>query len=60
MNLHDACWKNSFPNSADVSIIGYGCGMSQYPQFYDQYLEKYQVLISPYLGIFEGDPGKKS
>ena len=31
-------------NSADVSMIGYGCGVSQYSQFYDQDSYKYQVL----------------
>ena len=26
--------------------------MSQYPKFYDKYLENYQVLPRPYLGTF--------
>ena len=37
--------------SADASILGNGCGVSQYPQFYDQHLEKYQLLPRPYLGV---------
>ena len=41
-------------------MLGYGCGVSQYPQFYDQYLDKHQVLLRPYLGKFEGYPGEKS
>ena len=32
-NVHDTGWKISYHNSADVSMIGYGCGVSQYPQF---------------------------
>ena len=27
-------WKNSSFTSADVDILGHGCGVSQYPQFY--------------------------
>ena len=38
--------------SADVSMIGYGCGVSQYSQFYDRYEDKYQVLPRPYRGLF--------
>ena len=40
-------------------MLGYGCGMSQYPQFYYQDLDKYQVLTRPYWGSFEGYLGKK-
>ena len=45
--------------SADVYMLGYGCGMSQYPQFYYQDLDRYQVLTRPYWGSFEGYLGKK-
>ena len=31
--LHDTGWKNSYFPSADVSMIGYGCGVSPYPHF---------------------------
>ena len=37
----------------------YGCGVSQYLQFYDQDLEKYQVLPRPYWGYLEVYPGEK-
>ena len=30
--LHDAGSENSYLTSADFSIIGHGCGVSQYPQ----------------------------
>ena len=58
-NLHDDGWKNIFSNSAGVSMLGYGCGVSQYPQFYDKELYRYQVLPRPYRGSFEGLPGYK-
>ena len=31
--LHDTGRNNSYFTSADVSMLGYGCGVSQYPQF---------------------------
>ena len=43
---------------ADVSILGYECGVSKYPQFYYWYLENYQVLPRPYL-VFQGDNGEE-
>ena len=57
--MHDAGWKNIF-TSADVSMLGYGCGVSQYLQFYDQNLDEYQVLPCPHMESFESYPGKKS
>ena len=51
-------WKNSF-TSADIAILGYRCGVSQYPQCYDKQLEKYQLLPRPYLVSFEGDNQNK-
>ena len=44
--------------SAYVDMFGHGCGVSRYPQFYDQHLEKYQLLPRPYLGSFGGDNGE--
>ena len=54
--FHDTGWKTSYHNSADVSMLGYGFGVSQYPQFYDKELDMYQVLPRPYRGSFEGLP----
>ena len=48
MKLNCAGWKNSSFTSADVSMLGYGWGVSHYPQFYDPDLYKYQVLPRPY------------
>ena len=57
--LHDAGWKNGYFTSSDASMLGYGCGVSQYPQFYVKYLDMYQVLPHPYIGSFYGFPGDK-
>ena len=54
--LHDAGWKNSYFTSADVSILGYGCVVSQYPQFYYQDKDNYQLLPRPYRESFYGYP----
>ena len=40
-------------------MLGCGCGVSQYPQFYDKDLDMYQVLPRPYIGYIEGIPGDK-
>ena len=39
--------------SADVSMLAYGFVVSQYPQFYDKELDRYQLLPSPYKKPFE-------
>ena len=57
--LHDTGWKNIYHNSADVSMLGYGCGVSQYPQLFVEDLYMYQVLPSPYLRSFDGGTGDK-
>ena len=44
---------------ANFSIVGYGCGVSRYSQFYYQDLDHYQALLRPYLGTFEGYTGKE-
>ena len=49
--------KTSYHTSADVSMLGYGCGVSQYPQFFVEDIDMYQMLPRPYLGSFDGGPG---
>ena len=49
--LHDLGWENSSFTSAEVYTIYYGCSVSQYPQFYDEHLDMYQVLPHPYIGF---------
>ena len=34
-NMHKLVWKSQYFKSADVSMLVYGCGVAQYPQFYD-------------------------
>ena len=51
-------WKNSYHNYADVSMIGYGCDVSQYPQLFVEDLDMYQMLPRPYLRSFDGCPGE--
>ena len=57
--LHDTGWENSYFTSADVSMLGYGCGVSQYPQFFVKDLDIYQMYQRPYLIYFDGGPGDK-
>ena len=57
--FHDIGWKKSYHNYADVSMIGYGCGVSQYYQFFFEDLYIYQMLPLPYLRYFDGDPRYK-
>ena len=56
---HDIGWKNSYQTSADVSMLGYGCGVSQYPQLFVEDVYIYQMLPLPYLRSFDGGPGDK-
>ena len=57
--FHDTGWKNSYHASDDVSILGYGSDVSQYPQFFVEDLDIYQMLRRPYLRSFDGGPGDK-
>ena len=55
-NIHKICWKAEYFKSADVSMLDHGCGVSQYPQFYDT-IKKNQKLPRPYVGSYSGDKG---
>ena len=57
--LHDTGWKNRYYTSADVSMLGYGCGVSKYPQLFVEDLYIYQMLPRPYLTSFYGGPVHK-
>ena len=52
--LRDCDWKNSSHKSADVAMLGYGCGISTYPQFYDKDLKSVHMLPRPYIRYFDG------
>ena len=58
-NMHKLGWKANYINSTDVSMLGHGCGVSQYPQFYDTNNKKYQMLPRPYVGSYSGQKGHK-
>ena len=58
IKLHYTGLEKQIFASTDVSVLIYGCGVSQYPQFYDQDLYNYQVLPRPYLGYFDSYPGE--
>ena len=58
-NMHKNGWKTQYFKSADVSMLGHGCGVSQYPQFYDTNKKQYQMLPRPYLGSYSGEEGHK-
>ena len=55
-NMHKFGWKAQYFKSADVSMLVHGCGVSQYPQFYDT-KTKYQMLPRPYVGSYSGEKG---
>ena len=38
-------------------MLGYGCGVSQYPQFFVEDLDIYHMLPRPYLRSFDGGTG---
>ena len=52
--LHDCGWKNSYHKYTDVSMLGYGCVVSTYPQFYDKDLKSFHMLPRPYIRSFDG------
>ena len=58
--FRDTGWKNSYHTSADVSMLGYGCGVLQFPQFFVEDLDMYQMLPHPYLRYFDGGPGDQT
>ena len=33
-NMHKLGWKAQLVNSPNILMLGHGCGVSQYPQFY--------------------------
>ena len=51
--LHDCGWKNSSHIPADMAMLGYGCGVSVYPQFYDRELKSFHMLPRPYIRSFD-------
>ena len=50
---HDCGWKNSSHKSSDVAMLGYGFGVSMYPQFFDKDSKTFQMLPRPYIRSFD-------
>ena len=53
--MHKLGWKSQLFKSADVLMLGHGCGVSQYPQFYDRIEEKFQMLPHPYVESYSDE-----
>ena len=57
--MHKIGWKDNYFKSTDISVLGNGCVVSKFPQFYDIIKNKYQILPHPYVGSYEGEKGDK-
>ena len=58
--IHKLGRKAQYFKSADFSMLVHGCGVSQYPQFYDTNKNIYQMLPRPYVGSYSGEKGHQS
>ena len=52
--FHDCGCKNSSHKFADVAILGYVCGVSMYPQFFDNDSKTFQMLPRLYIRSCDG------
>ena len=57
-NIHKLGCKAQLFKSTDVSMLGHGCGVSQYPQFYEKIKNKYQMLPRPYVVSYSVEKGR--
>ena len=53
--MHKLGRKAHFLKSAGVSMLGHGCDILQYPQFYDRIIYIYQMLPRPYKVSYSGE-----
>ena len=49
---HDCGWKKSYHTSDEVAMLGDGCDVSMYPQFFVEDLKTYQMLPRLYMRSF--------
>ena len=56
-NMHKIGWKAQLFKSDYVSILGHGCGVSQYPQFYEKNKNRYKMLPRSFVGSYLGEKG---
>ena len=57
--MHKLGWKSQFFKSAGVSMLGHGCGVSLYTQFYDRIKYIYQILLHTYMISYIGENGQQ-
>ena len=50
-------WKSQYFKSADVSMLVHGCGVSQYSQFHNTNIKKFQMLSRSYMGSYSVEKG---
>ena len=50
--MHKIGWKDNYFKSSGVSMLGHGCGVSQFPQLYEKIKNKYHFLPLPYVGSY--------
>ena len=55
--MYNIGWKEQLFKSTDVLMLGHGCGVSQYPHFYDRIKNIYQMLPCPCAGSYSGEKG---
>ena len=58
-NMHKIGWKANYFKCYDISMFVHGCGVSQYPQFYEKIENIYQLLPRPWIGNYSGEKGHK-
>ena len=58
-NMHKLGWKAQYFKSADLFMLGHGCGVSHYPRFYDRIRNIYQMLPRPYVGSYIIEKGRQ-
>ena len=56
LKIHHIGWKANYFKSADVSMLGYGCDVSQLHQFFDRIQTKLNIP-HPYVVSSEGEKG---
>ena len=54
-NIHKIGGKVNYFKYDSVLVLGHGCGVSQFDQFYKKIKNKYKILPRPYVGSYEGE-----
>ena len=51
--IHIYGFKDNYFKLAEVSMVGHGCGVLQFPPFYEKIVYIYIMLPHPYVGSYE-------